>query len=297
MQTETTVRSSDSSAIGAITDLGPLGVPFLQTNGTEFPSSLRFYSTNELRTSTFNGRPVSESPFFDARECLLRSTVGSTSPKDSLPKETANIAAKAPVSPTRIDEKEDYSPLKSFEQNFKHKIETNKKAVGHERHRIGASFLERNPSHKVPRFVPTELEIGEEVGEGNYGTVYEIDSLTRDSALSIESDMIPTDSERIESTRSIGAGANLPMTLPVLTDLTIGSANLNNFLKRRVESATALAEMVEMKENDSPKSVMGQEFANDEEISMSFQELHACRSYKISLILWKRGRTRKRTLC
>ncbi len=165
MQTENVVRASDSSAIGTIANLGPLGLPFMQTNGPEL-RSLRSHNGNDTRTSMFNGRPVSESPILDAKECLLLRSTGSTSPRDSLPKENANIIAKTQILPIRIDEKDDIDtstidecPLTNFEQNSKkHKTETKKKeGVGRGRTRIGESFLQRNPSQKVPRFVPNGM--------------------------------------------------------------------------------------------------------------------------------------------
>mmetsp|Transcript_47581 Transcript_47581/g.53228 ORF Transcript_47581/g.53228 Transcript_47581/m.53228 type:complete len:1033 (+) Transcript_47581:50-3148(+) len=43
----------------------------------------------------------------------------------------------------------------------------------------GSVFFQENPSHKVPRFAPRELSFGELLGEGEFGTVYKIDSLGR----------------------------------------------------------------------------------------------------------------------
>ena len=155
MQTENAVLASNTITVDTVADLGPLGMPLTQLRGTGFQmsDSLRNYSNNEMRTSTFNGRAVSESPIFDASECLLRSTAG-ISPRDSVSKNSLIISPKTQLSSFHYDVKDDISPRKEIQPHCEHKTETTKEVRRHQRHRIGASFLERNQSQQVPRFAP-----------------------------------------------------------------------------------------------------------------------------------------------
>ncbi len=150
MQTENAVLASNTIAVDTVADLGPLGMPLTELRGMGFQmsDSLRNYSNNEMRTSTFNGRAVSESPIFDASECLLRSTAG-ISPRDSDSKNSLIISPRTKLSSLTYDEKDDSSPLRDPQPHCEHKTETTNR-----RHRIGASFLERHQSKQVPRFAP-----------------------------------------------------------------------------------------------------------------------------------------------
>lgn len=81
-----------------------------------------------------------------------------------------------------------------------------------------------------------------------------------------ESKMIPEESERMQT--MISARANFGMTLPVLTDMTMGPANLNNFLTRRVMTCENLLRLAEAESDRS--------LANGEQ-SLELHQLHAHR--------------------
>ncbi len=83
--------------------------------------------------------------------------------------------------------------------------------------------------------------MGDQLGEGEFGSVYEIESLERQPPPPLDFNIIlakegNTRHTSDESARSApGAPVGATLTLPVATDLIFGSGNLDNFLKRRVE--------------------------------------------------------------
>jgi len=211
-------------------------------NRTLMAGSNSSYSSNETRTSRFNDRPVIGSPMFAARECLSTSE---GSHANALWDEL-NVTSKTVSSLDSFDSNslrsEKKSPIKKLYQPFpKSQIETAKEMFERRIRRIDSSFFRENPTQKVPRFVPTELWLGHRLGEGEFGSVFEIESLERHSLPPIDFDTIlalegntrhTSDDSAITAT---GAPVGATMTMPLATDLIFGSGNLDNFLQRRLE--------------------------------------------------------------
>ncbi|VEU40475.1 unnamed protein product [Pseudo-nitzschia multistriata] len=152
------------------------------------------------------------------------------------------------------------SAMKRLQASATSRIESAKDILERRLKKIDSQFFRENPTHKVPRFVPNELSLGDQLGEGEFGSVYEIESLERQAprvsltddgfAIILEEeigddqecgkgndqdvDCDPTQNQRLSSGSSHGP-ATASLTVPIPTDLIVDKGNLDGYLLRRIE--------------------------------------------------------------
>ena len=89
----------------------------------------------------------------------------------------------------------------------------------------------------------TELSLGDQLGEGEFGSVFAIETLERQPPPSLDLKKVIEKNEILHQNKRLGSDLSNPEavvhashTLPVANDLIVGPGNLDNYLKRRVEA-------------------------------------------------------------
>jgi len=138
------------------------------------------------RTSRRNDRPVIGSPMLDASECyscpIKDLSLGDCKEED--PEGSFLEEMFASEGNTDNDKHNEFNRIIQSEREFqqhhaKQQVESTKEFMARRLNRVNMKFFKQNPSKKVPKFNRSELSLGGQLGEGEFGSVFSVESFTR----------------------------------------------------------------------------------------------------------------------